>query len=210
VSAARNAAAAARTGYVDAPLAASLNNPGCTVPPPAFQNHLSRGRRPRVPLRRSPPPSCARHVQAALYRAPPGCGPLRRAAAARGGYGKRRGRGVVAAGGRWGARVRGRRKKGFYSSYPSTTFQGIPGVHFPLHLRSIARLDFGPGVEDGVTTLLPPKVGRPSATLVAAVDADGNELTGIRLPDIRVPLATSTGWNGSSPPIQSARSQLSG
>jgi hypothetical protein len=30
---------------------------------------------------------------------------------------------------------------------------------------------------------------------VSAVDADGNELAGIRLPDISVPLATYTGWN---------------
>jgi Alpha/beta hydrolase domain len=32
-------------------------------------------------------------------------------------------------------------------------------------------------------------------TRVAAVDADGNERAGIRLPDIAVPLATYTGWN---------------
>jgi alpha/beta hydrolase family protein len=32
-------------------------------------------------------------------------------------------------------------------------------------------------------------------TRVAAVDADGNETAGIRLPDIAVPLATYTGWN---------------
>jgi hypothetical protein len=30
---------------------------------------------------------------------------------------------------------------------------------------------------------------------VAAVDADGNEIAGIRLPDVAVPLATYTGWN---------------
>jgi hypothetical protein len=32
-------------------------------------------------------------------------------------------------------------------------------------------------------------------TFVAAVDADGNEIAGIRLPPIAVPLATHTGWN---------------
>jgi hypothetical protein len=32
-------------------------------------------------------------------------------------------------------------------------------------------------------------------TLVSAVDADGNEATGIRLPPIAVPIATYTGWN---------------
>ena len=32
-------------------------------------------------------------------------------------------------------------------------------------------------------------------TWLSAVDEDGNELAGIRLPDITVPLATYTGWN---------------
>ena len=33
------------------------------------------------------------------------------------------------------------------------------------------------------------------ATFVTAIDGDGNEVAGIRLPDIAVPLATYTGWN---------------
>jgi hypothetical protein len=37
-------------------------------------------------------------------------------------------------------------------------------------------------------------------TLVCKVDADGNEIAGIRLPDIAVPLATYTGWNEYRPP----------
>jgi hypothetical protein len=49
----------------------------------------------------------------------------------------------------------------------------------------------------------PPRAGVESAagadafygTRVSAVDADGNEVAGIRLPDIAVPLATYTGWN---------------
>ncbi|MDQ3828274.1 MAG: alpha/beta hydrolase domain-containing protein, partial [Candidatus Tectomicrobia bacterium] len=52
----------------------------------------------------------------------------------------------------------------------SPTFQAIPGVQFPAHLRSIARLDFGAGTDEGVTTLLPPKVGKPYPNLVSAVD----------------------------------------
>jgi hypothetical protein len=32
-------------------------------------------------------------------------------------------------------------------------------------------------------------------TLVCAVDADGNEVAGVRLPPIAVPLGTYTGWN---------------
>jgi hypothetical protein len=86
-------------------------------------------------------------------------------------------------------------------THTAATFQAIPGVQFPAHLRSIARLDCGPGVDEGVTTLLPPKVGKPYPNLVSAVDADGNELAGIRLPDISVPLATYTGWNLRHPDI---------
>ena len=56
-------------------------------------------------------------------------------------------------------------------------------------------------MDEGLTTHLPPKVGKPYANLVAAVDADGNELAGIRLPDISVPLATYTGWNVRHPDI---------
>jgi len=38
-------------------------------------------------------------------------------------------------------------------------------------------------------------MARPYRVLVPAVDADGNETSGILLPDIAVPLATYTGWN---------------
>jgi hypothetical protein len=38
-------------------------------------------------------------------------------------------------------------------------------------------------------------MSRPYRPLVPLVDADGNETTGIRLPDIAVPLGTYTGWN---------------
>jgi hypothetical protein len=80
-------------------------------------------------------------------------------------------------------------------AHTTAAFQAIPGVQFPAHLRSIARLDFGAGVDKGIATVLPPQVGKPYLNLVAAVDADGNELAGVRLPDISVPLATYTGWN---------------
>jgi Alpha/beta hydrolase domain len=80
-------------------------------------------------------------------------------------------------------------------AHTAATFQAMPGVQFPTHLRSIARLDFGSGTDEGIVTVLPPRVGKPYANLVPAVDEDGNELAGIRLPDISVPLATYTGWN---------------
>lgn len=41
----------------------------------------------------------------------------------------------------------------------------------------------------------PKETPSPYRPLVPAVDADGNEVAGIRLPDIAVPLGTYTGWN---------------
>src|SRR5439155_26764656 len=38
-------------------------------------------------------------------------------------------------------------------------------------------------------------VGTPLPFFVPQVDPDGNEISGIRLPELVVPLATTTGWN---------------
>jgi len=79
--------------------------------------------------------------------------------------------------------------------HTAALFTAIPGVHFPAHLPCVVRLDFGPEAEAGIATLLPPRVGETYPHFVPAVDADGNERSGIRLPDVSVPLATYTGWN---------------
>ncbi|HUO63031.1 MAG TPA: alpha/beta hydrolase domain-containing protein [Terriglobales bacterium] len=78
-------------------------------------------------------------------------------------------------------------------------FDSIPGVAFPDRVVRPARLDFGAEVERGIISALPPKVGAPFVTFVSAVDADGNEVAGIRPMEIRVPLATFTGWNPRHP-----------
>ena len=44
-------------------------------------------------------------------------------------------------------------------------------------------------------TIDPPKTGKPFLTLVPQVDRDGNETSGVRMPDVSVPLGTYTGWN---------------
>jgi hypothetical protein len=63
-------------------------------------------------------------------------------------------------------------------------FPSIPGVAAPLTIPGGYRADL-----DG------PPEAHPLPLLVPQVDGDGNELAGIRLPDIAVPLATYTGWN---------------
>ena len=69
------------------------------------------------------------------------------------------------------------------------------------------RLDDGTLVtRDVVRELLPrlPGPGLPTSEfhaqdLVPRIDADGNEVAGLRLPDVSVPLATYTGWNPRRP-----------
>jgi hypothetical protein len=74
-------------------------------------------------------------------------------------------------------------------------FAAIPGVGFPAHPPQVTRVDFGPEAAKGIATILPPADGEPYPHFVPAVDADGNEVTGIHLPPIAVPLGTFTGWN---------------
>ena len=83
----------------------------------------------------------------------------------------------------------------------------IPGVKLPHPIRQITRLDFGP--DPAIPALTPPGVGRPYPALVSAVDPDGNETAGIRLPLISVPLATHLGWNRRHPDIGGAGQTLS-
>jgi hypothetical protein len=75
------------------------------------------------------------------------------------------------------------------------TFDGIPGTRYPRRHARPQRLDFGADNEMRRITRVPPRVGAPYGTRVPAVDADGNEVGGIALPELSVPLATHTGWN---------------
>ncbi|MGJ5815054.1 alpha/beta hydrolase domain-containing protein [Paludibaculum fermentans] len=66
----------------------------------------------------------------------------------------------------------------------------------PEHPKAAYNVSYGPNWETtGVITMEPPKVGKAFPVLVPQVDADGNELGGIRMPEVAVPLGTFTGWN---------------
>ena len=56
--------------------------------------------------------------------------------------------------------------------------------------------DYGPRYASlGIIDTLPPTLkGSPYPALVPKVDADGNDIAGIRLPEVAVPTATYTGW----------------
>ena len=74
-------------------------------------------------------------------------------------------------------------------------FAGLPGVRVPEETTRAIRLDYGPETHLGRATKLPADEGEQFPALVADLDESFNELGGIRLPDLSVPVATYTGWN---------------
>jgi hypothetical protein len=75
-------------------------------------------------------------------------------------------------------------------------FPRIAGVTTTTAVHKAYRVDYGPRfTREGIVTIEPPKVGHAFPILVPQVDADGNGVAGIRMPDLTVPLATYTGWN---------------
>lgn len=71
----------------------------------------------------------------------------------------------------------------------------VPNIPYDWSPTRAIRLDYGPDAHLGRTTLLPAKQGEVYPALVSDVDDDGNEISGIRLPDLSVPIATYSGWN---------------
>jgi len=75
-------------------------------------------------------------------------------------------------------------------------FPKVPGINVPTVPHRAYRADYGPDfASKGVVTREPPAIGSAFPILVPQVDADGNELAGIRMPELSVPVATYTGWN---------------
>lgn len=74
-------------------------------------------------------------------------------------------------------------------------FPNIPGVYYNGIMHTGDLFDFGPRFHEGILDVQPPVLlGTPYRVLVPKTDIDGNDLAGIRLPDISVPLATYTGY----------------
>ena len=81
-------------------------------------------------------------------------------------------------------------------------FPRLPGVTLPVRIRKAWRLDYGPEFRSaGIIAFEPPRIGKEFPVLVPQVDEDGNEVAGIRVPEVAVPLATYTGWNLRAPEI---------
>jgi hypothetical protein len=67
-------------------------------------------------------------------------------------------------------------------------FPAIPDADYPGLVNGLCEVDY---------SVQPPKPvpGRDYVVMVPPIDSDGNEIAGIRVPDIAVPRGTHTGWN---------------
>ena len=85
-------------------------------------------------------------------------------------------------------------------------FPKIPGVTYTGLKSTRYLLNYGPDYyRTGIATINPPVIKPPMfenpangpiyPTYVPKTDADGNDIAGIRLPDVTAPLATYTGWS---------------
>ena len=85
-----------------------------------------------------------------------------------------------------------------FPKIPGVTYSGLKSTRYLLNYGA----DF---YRTGIMTINPPAITPPMfdnpkngpiyPTYVPKTDADGNDIAGIRLPDVSVPLATYTGWS---------------
>jgi hypothetical protein len=84
-------------------------------------------------------------------------------------------------------------------------FPSIPGVTYTGLKTTRYLFNYGAGFyETGIATINPPAITPPYQdnaangpiypSFVPKTDSDGNDIAGVRLPDVTVPLATYTGW----------------
>lgn len=79
-------------------------------------------------------------------------------------------------------------------------FRNFPDMCLPdpERLPVMRHVDLGPDVEKGIGRY-PVVEGERYPAYVSNVDSDGNEVAGLRLPDLTVPIGTHTGWNPRHP-----------
>jgi hypothetical protein len=77
-------------------------------------------------------------------------------------------------------------------------FPQIPGVPRPAY-DPLYQYDFGKGFNtadmSGAMSIVPPRIVKTIPQLVPRIDADGNEMDGIRSPLVAAPLGSYVGWN---------------
>ncbi len=82
----------------------------------------------------------------------------------------------------------------------------VPSLGWPAYMPRVWQMDFGADYQrTRVITNEPPRLGAALPILVPQVDADGNDVGGVRLPEVAVPLGTYTGWNVEFPSLKGLR-----
>ena len=79
-------------------------------------------------------------------------------------------------------------------SIDALKFPPIADLRPPTVIHQAHRVDYGPRWAAGIITREPPGIGAPFPALVSQVDADGNEVAGVRGVELLAPLATYTPW----------------
>lgn len=92
--------------------------------------------------------------------------------------------------------------KGELVALADVRFPAAPSFPFVSYMPQVWRMDYGARfASTKVITREPPQLGAPYRVLVPQVNADGNDLSGVRLPEVAVPLGTYTGWNVTVPQL---------
>jgi hypothetical protein len=92
--------------------------------------------------------------------------------------------------------------KGELVALEEVHFPVAPSFPFATYMPKVWRMDYGSRyATTKVIVREPPQLGAPYRVLVPQVNADGNDVSGIRLPEVAVPLGTYTGWNMALPPL---------
>jgi hypothetical protein len=75
-------------------------------------------------------------------------------------------------------------------------FPTIPGLNYDGLITVHNVWNWGPQFDQGIISVVPPTpTGKVYPNFVSKVDVDGNEIAGVRLPPVSVPVATTAGWN---------------
>lgn len=86
------------------------------------------------------------------------------------------------------------------TGFGAVAFPKTPGITVPRRPKSALPLLFGPDfTEKGIVTVEPPRLGTPWPVLVPQTGPDGNELAGVKMSYVAVPLGSFAGWNMRTP-----------
>jgi hypothetical protein len=76
-------------------------------------------------------------------------------------------------------------------------FPKIPGINLPTTVSRLPYWNYGPDFDErGIMSIFPPQPvpGKEYPIQVPQVDVDGNDIAGVRYPDMQVPIGTYIGW----------------